>query len=106
MLQGDPIESYALLRETLNERNYFLQAAPYLVTELSLLIPSKSAFWTAFWYWPGALGYHLIYLKQLFGSNYSVSLKGPRIVSKNDLRRTYPGLTAIHGQYGATMAEA
>ena len=30
-LQGDPIESYKLLKETLNERNYFLQAAPYLV---------------------------------------------------------------------------
>ena len=77
------------MKETLNERNYFLQAAPYLVTELSLLIPSKSAFWTAFWYWPGAFGYHLIYLMQLLRSDYTVSLKGPSLVSKNKLRRDY-----------------
>ena len=64
-LQGDPIESYKLLKETLNERNYFLQAAPDLVQELNLLIPCKSLFWTLFWYWPGAFLYHLIYLKEL-----------------------------------------
>jgi glycerol-3-phosphate dehydrogenase len=106
MLQGDPVESYQLLKETLNERNYFLQAAPYLITELSLLIPSKSAFWTAFWYWPGAFGYHLIYLSQLYRSEYNVNLKGPRMISKNNLMRNYPDLKALHGQYGATMAEA
>lgn len=96
-LQGDPIESYNLLRETLNERNYFLQAAPYLITELQLLIPSKSAFWTAFWYWPGALGYHLIYLRQLMQSDYNVSLKGPKMFSKKKLQQVFPGLTALHG---------
>jgi glycerol-3-phosphate dehydrogenase len=105
-LQGDPIESYQLLRETLNERNYFLQAAPYLISELSLLIPSKSAFWTAFWYWPGALGYHLIYLKQLIMSNYAVSLQGPKIVTNSKLRQEYPDLKDLHGGYGATMSEA
>ena len=30
LLQGDPVESYNLLKETLNERNYFLKTAPYL----------------------------------------------------------------------------
>jgi len=105
-LQGDPIESYQLLRETLNERNYFLQAAPYLISELSLLIPSKSAFWTAFWYWPGAFGYHLIYLKQLMSSNYSVALSGPKFVSNKKVKNEYPELTELHGGYGATMAEA
>lgn len=30
MLQGDPVESYELLYEALNERNYFLHTAPYL----------------------------------------------------------------------------
>jgi glycerol-3-phosphate dehydrogenase len=105
-LQGDPIESYNLLKETLNERNYFLQSAPYLVTELSLLIPSKSAFWTAFWYWPGAIGYHLIYLRQLVKSDYNVSLKGPRFINKGKLIRDFPLMTHLHGGYGATMAEA
>ena len=86
MLQGDPIESYHLLKDTLNERNYFLQAAPYLIRELFLLIPSPSLFWTAFWYWPGAFGYHLIYLKQQMSSNYSVSVNGPSMVRKTTLR--------------------
>jgi glycerol-3-phosphate dehydrogenase len=63
MMQGDPVESYCLLKETLNERNYFLQAAPYLVKELPLLIPSSSFFASAFWYFPGTLGYHLIAMK-------------------------------------------
>lgn len=86
LLQGDPIESYQLLRDTLNERNYFLQAAPYLIKELRLLIPSPSAFWTAFWYWPGAFAYHLIYLKQLMGSNFSASVGGPSMIRKGTLR--------------------
>ena len=28
-LDGDPVENYRLLKETLHERNYFLMAAPY-----------------------------------------------------------------------------
>jgi len=106
LLQGDPVESYQLLKETLNERNYFLQAAPYLIRELHLLIPSKSAFWTAVWYWPGAFGYHLIYLMQLMKSNYNVSVDGPKFVSKNKLRRDYPECKELHGGYGAVMSEA
>lgn len=106
MLQGDPIESYQLLRETLNERNYFMQAAPYSVSELSLLIPAKSAFWTAFWYWPGAFGYHLIYLIQLMKSNFTVSLSGPKMVSKGGVRKQFPDLKELHDGYGAIMSEA
>ena len=86
MLQGDPVESYHLLKDTLSERNYFLQAAPYLVKELHLLIPSPSLFWTAFWYFPGALGYHLIYLKQLMSSSYQTSVSGPSLVTRRKLR--------------------
>lgn len=106
MLEGNPIESYQLLRETLNERNYFLQAAPYLISELTLLIPCKSLFWTTFWYWPGAFGYHLIYLKQLMSSNFSVSLSGPKLMSNSKLKQEYPELKELHNCYGATMAEA
>jgi len=39
-------------------------------------------------------------------SEYAVSLSGPKVVSKNGLKQSFPELTAIHGQYGATMAEA
>ena len=88
-LKGDPVESFKLLKETLNERNYFLQAAPYQVRELSLLIPSPSFFWTCFWYFPGALFYHLIYLRQLMKSDFNVGLSGPHYMSKNKLRKEY-----------------
>jgi len=40
-LEGDPFENYALLKETLHERNYFLFAAPYQNRELSLYIPAN-----------------------------------------------------------------
>lgn len=96
-LQGDPIESYHLLKETLNERNYFLQAAPYLVHELKLLVPSNSFFWSMFWYYPGSLGYHLIYLRQLMNSNYSVSLSGPKWLSKAAVIRQFSDLKTLHG---------
>ena len=96
-LQGDPIESYHLLKETLNERNYFLQAAPYLVQELKLLVPSNSFFWSLFWYYPGSLGYHLIYLRQLMSSNYSVNLSGPKWLSKAAVIREFSELKTLHG---------
>ena len=105
LLQGDPVESYHLLKDTLNERNYFLQAAPYLIRQLDLLIPSPSLFWTLFWYFPGALGYHLIYLKQLMASNFSVSVSGPKVVTRGALRREYPDFKHIHGNYGSIMSE-
>ena len=106
LLQGDPVESYNLLKDTLNERNYFLQAAPYQVKELSLLIPSPSLFWTIFWYFPGAFFYHMIYLKQLMNSNYTASLSGPKILSKRKVIYNYPNLTALHGKWGSVMSEA
>jgi hypothetical protein len=59
-----------------------------------------------FWYWPGAFGYHLIYLKQLIKSNYSVSVAGPKLISRDKLRKDYPNCTALHGQYGTIMSEA
>ena len=105
LLQGDPIESYRLLKDTLNERNYFLKAAPYLVRELPLLIPSPSLFWTMFWYFPGALAYHMIYLKQLMSSSYDVSVSGPSLVRRAALKKRYPDMKAIHGFYGAIMSE-
>ena len=54
-------------------------------------------FWTLFWYWPGALGYHLIYMKELMQSNYQVSISGPKFVSKDKLRKDYSDCTALHG---------
>jgi len=62
LLKGDPIESLQLLREALNERNYFLKVCPYLNKELELAILSDSLLKELFYYFPGVLLYHWIYL--------------------------------------------
>lgn len=69
-LEGDPFENFELLKETLHERNYFLFAAPYQNKPLKLVIPSTSFFNAAFFYYPGALLYHLMYLRELVKSEY------------------------------------
>jgi hypothetical protein len=58
-----------------------------------------------FWYWPGAFGYHLIYLRELMRSNFGVSISGPKIISKSRLRRDYPDFKQLHGNYGSIMSE-
>jgi len=40
-MDGDPVESWHLLKDTLNERNYFVKSAKFLTNEIFLLIPSK-----------------------------------------------------------------
>jgi glycerol-3-phosphate dehydrogenase len=103
-LEGDPFENFALLKETLHERNYFLMAAPYQNKQLKLLIPSS--FWSSlFVYFPGCLGYHLIYLKQLMASNYEVGVDGPSLAFKNKIRSFYPDIKNIHKLSGVLMHE-
>jgi len=61
---------------------------------------------TALWYFPGALGYHMLYIKSSFGSNYGTTLSGPRVVLKSKLKKQFPDAKMIHGQYGVLMHEA
>lgn len=104
-LQGDPFENYELLKETLHERNYFMQAAPYQNRQLKLLIPGT--FWeTLFMYYPGTLFYHLIYLRQLMKSNYDLSIEGPSMILKHKLRQLYPEVSPIHGKCGTVLYES
>lgn len=104
-LDGDPFENLELLKETLNERNYFLFAAPYQNIQLDLVIPSKSLMKTVFFYYPGMLLYHMIYLRQLMKSNFNTSVDGPRILGKKKLIDKFPNLKAIHGNSGVLMHE-
>jgi glycerol-3-phosphate dehydrogenase len=73
--------------------------------ELGLVIPSSSPFWSFFFYFPGCFLYHLIYMKQMFSSTYETTVSGPRILSKNMLKKKFPDLRHIHGQYGVLMYE-
>jgi hypothetical protein len=83
-----------------------MQAAPYLNKELNLLIPGNNFLVTALWFYPGALCYHLMYMKQLFSSNYLTSLKAPKLLSKNKVKELFPDATTQHGKYGVLMQEA
>ncbi|TNV82208.1 hypothetical protein FGO68_gene1860 [Halteria grandinella] len=103
-LEGDPFENFALLKETLHERNYFLMAAPYQNKQLKLLIPSTFLN-SLFVYFPGCLAYHLMYLKQLMGSNYDVGVDGPSLAFKNKIRSLYPDIKNIHKLSGVLMHE-
>jgi glycerol-3-phosphate dehydrogenase len=93
----DPVENYRLLKETLHERNYFLYAAPYLNKELGLVIPSKSFLAAAFFYFPGCLLYHMIYLKELMNSNYTEAISGPRVLLKSKMAKMFEHIPNIHG---------
>ncbi|CDW82478.1 glycerol-3-phosphate dehydrogenase [Stylonychia lemnae] len=104
-LDGDPFENFELLKETLHERNYFLYAASFQNKPLQLVIPSSSWFWSVFFYYPGALLYHLMYLRQLMKSNYDTGLQGPRIYGRQKVKNIFSELKAIHGQYGTVIYE-
>lgn len=103
-LEGDPVENFHLLKETLHERNYFLMAAPYQNKQLQLLIPA-SFLNSLFVYYPGSLMYHFIYLRQLMSSNYEVGVDGPKLIFKNKLAKAFPALTHIQGSYGTLLNE-
>lgn len=83
-----------------------MQASPYSVTQVDLLIPSPSFLKSMFWFWPGTFGYHLIYLAQLMRSNFQTYLKGPRFISKWGIRRDFPHLKELHNGHGCIMSEA
>lgn len=70
------------------------------------MIPSKSLFFTVFYYYPACLMYHLIYIRQLMKSNYNVGLSGPKINSRSTVAKKYPELKSLHGSYGVLMHEA
>jgi len=70
-LRGDHVESYNLLKETLTERDYFMFSAPFLNKKLELCIPQSSLAMSAFFYYPGALMYHLMYMKASMKSDFN-----------------------------------
>ena len=104
-LQGDFFESLALLQETLNERSYFLQSAPYQNKELTLCIPSKSLFWALCWFYPACIFYHLVYKIESMKTNFKVAVSGPSLVRPTTLRGMYPGAKGVHDCWGVLLHE-
>lgn len=71
-----------------------------------MLIPGNSFLGTAFWFYPGTFLYHCMYLKQLLGSDYTASLKAPKLLMKRKVAELYPDASKLHGKYGVLMQEA
>jgi len=69
------------------------------------VIPSKSLLTTLFWYYPATVFYHAIYLRRLMGSSYDVSISGPSVKSKRQIRKIFPQMPAAHNNYGVIMRE-
>jgi hypothetical protein len=60
-------------------------AAGYMNKQLALIIPTKSWFESAFFYFPGGILYNLIYQRELFKSDYNVGVSGPKLLGRSRL---------------------
>lgn len=87
MGDGNMKESYDLLKEALNERNYFLNSAPFMNHQLKIIIPHNSFLWTSLWYFPAVIFYHTIYLLSQLKTHSDQSIKGPSLYSPFKMRR-------------------
>lgn len=65
--------------------------------ELKLVIPLSNVLWAVFMYFPGCFLYHMIYLKQVVNSNYTMGISGPRILFKSQLTHMFPSIKHLHG---------
>jgi glycerol-3-phosphate dehydrogenase len=62
-------------------------------------------FWTAFWYYPAALLYHLMYLKSSMNSDCEEKIPGPKFMFKGRVKSMFPNASALHNFYGSLMHE-
>jgi hypothetical protein len=69
------------------------------------LIPHKSLFLTAFYYYPATFLYHLIYFRELAKTNYITSLSGPKVYTKSKIRKEFPEIEPIKQMNGVIMHE-
>ncbi|HXW60162.1 MAG TPA: FAD-dependent oxidoreductase, partial [Myxococcota bacterium] len=63
---------YALVRDALHERKFFLQNAPHLTRSLAILTPTYS-WWDAFYYWVGLKCYDFIAGRASLGKSEFIS---------------------------------
>jgi len=111
---------YALVREALRERKYFLDTAPHLSQWLPIMIPMQK-WWQAPYFWAGAKAYDLLAGSEGIEKSYFLTksraieafpmLKSDDLVgamvyydgAHNDSRMNV-SLAATAGLYGATIA--
>ena len=105
--EGNPSESYELLKEALNERNYFLMSAPFMNKPVKIIIPSNNALVSYFYHFPGAFLYHTIYVWKLLTSTIDPGdgVPGSSIMTNRTLRKTFPDLKSLHSMSASCFHE-
>jgi glycerol-3-phosphate dehydrogenase len=81
-LEGNPFDNFNTIKVFLNERNYFLEAAPFMNHQYEIVIPERSLLKTLFYFYPGIAIFHGFYLAFLAWTNFLSSVDGPRILTR------------------------
>ena len=81
-LEGNPFDHFNTIKVFLNERNYFLEAAPFMNHQYEVVLPERSLFKTLFYFYPGIAIFHGFYLAFLAWTNFLSSVDGPRILTR------------------------
>lgn len=72
---------------------------------MQLLIPTESFAGSALWYYPACFLYHMMYMTSLT-KEYDTYLHGPKLYTKDKVRKHFPDASQVHGKWGVIMHEA
>ena len=81
-LEGNPFDHFNTIKVFMNERNYFLEAAPFMNHQYEIVIPERSLLKTLFVFYPGIALFHGFYLAFLAWTNFLTSIDGPSLLTR------------------------
>ena len=97
------IDKIKLVVESLDERNYMLNSAPYMNKSVKMVVPCKNIFYLIYYY-VGVNFYHFIsFLNFVFSRDYTLKLPRPQFVSKRRMKELFPLLK--RASYGVLFCE-
>lgn len=88
------IEKYNLVKEALEERSTMINNAPYMNHKISIVIPCRNSFWSAYYY-IGSVVYHMVY--KLSSKDEGIKFNFPFFASRDDLRNISPYISDKYG---------
>lgn len=95
-------EKFMLVVEGLDERNFMLNAAPYMNKKIDMVIPCSNTF-KLLYYAAGVSVYHFLSFFKWKLANYTYKLPRPSFVSKTEMKDLFPILKGDN--YGVKFAE-
>jgi glycerol-3-phosphate dehydrogenase len=88
-IEKGPLEKWYLVTEALKERNYMLNAAPYMNKKVEMFVPCSNPIALGY-YLVGVNFYHFISYLYWFFSSYEYRLPRPHYVSKQEMTKLFP----------------